>query len=126
MIDFSKNPIFKLSPTNLDGSVARDIVPILLAGEKFQYVYSGGRDGVAFTDKRIIALNVQGLTGSKKDFTSLPYDKIQAFSVETAGAFDRDAELEIWFSGLGKVKFEFSRGVDVSELARIIYYYMNK
>ena len=126
MIDFSKNPIFKLSPTNLDGSVARDIVPILLAGEKFQYVYSGGRDGVAFTDKRIIALNVQGLTGSKKDFTSLPYNKIQAFSVETAGTFDRDAELEIWFSGLGKVKFEFSRGIDVSELARIIYYYMNK
>lgn len=126
MIDFSKNPIFKLSPTNLDGSVARDIVPILLAGEKFQYVYSGGRDGVAFTDKRIIALNVQGLTGSKKDFTSLPYKSIQAFSVETAGTFDRDAELEIWFSGLGKIKFEFSRGVDVSELARIIYYYMNK
>lgn len=126
MIDFSKNPIFKLSPTNLDGSVARDIVPILLAGEKFQYVYSGGRDGVAFTDKRIIALNVQGLTGSKKDFTSLPYNKIQTFSVETAGTFDRDAELEIWFSGLGKVKFEFSRGVDVSELARVIYYYMNK
>lgn len=126
MIDFSKNPIFKLSPTNLDGSVARDIVPILLAGEKFQYVYSGGRDGVAFTDKRIVALNVQGLTGSKKDFTSLPYNKIQAFSVETAGTFDRDAELEIWFSGLGKVKFEFSRGVDVSELARVIYYYMNK
>ena len=126
MIDFSKNPIFKLSPTNLDGSVARDIVPILLAGEKFQYVYSGGRDGVAFTDKRIVALNVQGLTGSKKDFTSLPYNKIQTFSVETAGTFDRDAELEIWFSGLGKVKFEFSRGVDVSELARVIYYYMNK
>lgn len=126
MIDFSKNPIFKLSPTNLDGSIARDIFPILIAGEKFQYVYSGGRDGVAFTDKRIIALNVQGLTGSKKDFTSLPYDKIQAFSVETAGAFDRDAELEIWFSGLGKVKFEFSRGVDVSELAKIIYYYINK
>ena len=126
MIDFSKNPIFKLSPTNLDGSIARDIVPILLAGEKFQYVYSGGRDGVAFTDKRIIALNVQGLTGSKKEFTSLPYNKIQAFSVETAGTFDRDAELEIWFSGLGKVKFEFSRGVDVSELARVIYYYMNK
>ena len=101
MIDFSKNPIFKLSPTNLDGSVARDIVPILLAGEKFQYVYSGGRDGVAFTDKRIIALNVQGLTGSKKDFTTLPYNKIQAFSVETAGTFDRDADLDIWFSVLG-------------------------
>ncbi len=126
MIDFSKNPFFKLSPTSLDGSHAREIAPILLANEKIQYAFSGGRDGIVFTDKRIISLNVQGLTGSKKDFTSLPYNKIQTFSVETAGAFDRDAELEIWFSGLGKVKFELSKGVDVSELARVIYYYMNK
>src|SRR4051794_20615989 len=29
----------------------------------------------------------------------------QAFSIETAGAFDRDAELDLRFSGLGKVCF---------------------
>jgi hypothetical protein len=63
------------------------------------------RDYVAFTSKRIVAVNVQGMTG--KDFTSLPYSKIQAFSIESAGTFDLDAELELWFSGLGKVKFEF-------------------
>jgi hypothetical protein len=42
------------------------------------------RDYVAFTDKRLIAVNVQGLTGKKRDYSSLPYSKVQAFSIETA------------------------------------------
>ena len=82
--------------------------------------YSSVRDFVIFTTKRIIAVNVQGFTGSKKDFTSLPYSKIQAFSVETAGTFDLDAELEIYFSGLGKVKFEFSGKNDIVQIGRMI------
>lgn len=65
------------------------------------------RDFVVFTDKRLVAVNVQGITGKKRDFTSLPYSKIQAFSIETAGTFDLDAELDLWFSGLGKVRLEF-------------------
>ena len=82
--------------------------------------FRGARDGIVFTNKRIIAINVQGLTGKKKDFTSLPYSKIQAFSVETAGVFDMDSELEMWFSGLGKVKFEFVANANVSEICRMI------
>ncbi len=62
----------------------------------------------------------RGGTGTKKDFTSLPYSKIQAFSVETAGVFDLDAELEIYFSGLGKVKFEFSGESDIGAIGRMI------
>lgn len=126
MIDFEKNLLFKLAPSPLDGSVANEVRPLLLADEKIQFAFSSGRDGVVFTNKRLVSLNVQGLTGKKKDFTSLPYSKIKAFSVESAGTFDNDAELELWLSGLGKVKFEFGRNTDVSELARIIYYYMNK
>lgn len=53
------------------------------------------RDYVVFTNKRLIACNVQGITGSKKDFTSLPYSKLQAFSIETAGTLDMDAELTL-------------------------------
>jgi len=78
------------------------------------------RDSVTFTNKRLIALNVQGITGKKRDYTSLPYSKIQTFSVETAGTFDLDAELELWFSGLGKVKLEFKGGVDIRSLGRLI------
>ena len=78
------------------------------------------RDGVVFTNKRIFAINVQGITGKKKDFTSLPYSKIQAFSVETAGILDLDSELDLWFAGMGHVRFEFVSRADVSGICRII------
>ncbi|WP_455719026.1 PH domain-containing protein [Anaerosporobacter sp.] len=82
------------------------------------------RDSVTFTNKRVIALNVQGFTGKKKDFTSLPYSKIQAFSVETSGVFDMDSELEIYFSGLGKVKFEFTGNCDIVKIGHTIASYV--
>lgn len=93
--------------------------PCLLTRSRIA-TFRGIRDGVVFTNKRIIAINIQGLTGTKKDFSSLPYSKIQAFSVETAGVFDLDSELEIWFSGLGKVKFEFLTKANVSEICRMM------
>ena len=74
--------------------------------------------------RRIIAINVQGLTGKKKDFTSLPYSKIQVYSVETSGVFDLDSELELWFSGVGKVKFEFTSNSNVSEICKSISNYV--
>lgn len=67
-----------------------------------------------------LSINVQGVTGKKKDFTSLPYSKIQAFSVETAGFLDTDCELEMWFSGLGKVKIEFINTLNISEICKLI------
>jgi hypothetical protein len=60
------------------------------------------------------------MTGKKVDFTSLPYNKIQAFSIETAGNFDRDAELELYFSGLGKVRLEFKASSDIRQLGQLI------
>jgi hypothetical protein len=50
----------------------------------------------------------------------LPYSKIRAFSVGSAGSFDLDAELELWFSGLGKVKFEFKGKTDVASLNKLV------
>ena len=73
---------------------------------------------------RLIAVNVQGITGEKRDFTSLPYSKIQAFSVETAGTFDLDAELDLWFSGLGKVRLEFKGNADIRQLGQMIASYL--
>ena len=48
------------------------------------------------------------------------YSKIQAWSVETAGRFDLDAELELWFSGLGRVRLEFKGQVDIRTIGRLI------
>lgn len=128
MVDFSKSPVFKLQEIAIANSIpAKECVENLFVdGEYCVKAFSSNRDSVLFTNKRIISINVQGLTGSKKDYTSMPYSRIQVYSVETAGSFDRDAELELCFSGLGQVKFEFTKGTNVSDLAKIISGYVLK
>ncbi|SMC74103.1 PH domain-containing protein [Kibdelosporangium aridum] len=119
MIDFQKNSVFKLSPARTE-SVAPEVAPLIIPGEQIVFCFKTVRDFVVFTTKRLIAVNVQGMTGKKKDFTTLPYSKIQAFSIETAGTFDLDAELDLWFSGLGNVRLEFRGGADVRQIAHLI------
>lgn len=119
MIDFQNSKVFKLTPAS-NQAFEGIISPLFVEGEQIIGTYQAIRDGVVFTNKRIIAINVQGVTGKKKDISSLPYSKIQAFSVETAGTIDLDSELELWFSGLGKVKFEFTKNCNVSEIGKTI------
>ena len=119
MIDFQNKAIIKLSKID-PNTVAGNVAPLLVAGEKIIAAYKAMRDYVVFTDKRLISVNVQGVTGKKKDFTSLPYAKIQVFSAETAGTFDLDSELEMYFSGLGRVKFEFSGANDIVQIGQLI------
>ena len=119
MIDFKNATFIKLRPVS-DNDFAGMIAPMFAPGEQIIQTFRGIRDGVVFTNKRIITINVQGLTGKKKDFTSLPYSKIQAYSVESAGVFDLDSELDLWFSGMGRVRFEFVARANVSEICRII------
>jgi hypothetical protein len=106
MMDFTNGAFVKLSAVH-PAEVGEGVAELLVPGEQIQQAFKAMRDYVVFTDKRLIAVNVQGITGKKKDFTSLPYSRVQAFSVETAGTLDLDAELDLWFSGLGKVRLEF-------------------
>ena len=119
MIDFTNGALFKLSPADPQ-EIVPAIAPLLIQSESIVSAYKGIRDFVVFTNKRLIAVNVQGMTGKKRDFTSLPYAKIQAFSIETAGTFDLDSELDLWFSGLGKVRLEFKGRVDIRHLGQMI------
>lgn len=119
MIDFKNASFVKMQQVS-DSTYASNLQQILLPGEAILATFKAMRDGVVFTDKRIIALNIQGITGKKIDFTSLPYSKIQAYSVETAGVMDLDCELELWFSGLGLVKFEFVGKSDIAQICRTI------
>lgn len=119
MIDFQNKSIIKLSKID-PNTVAGNVAPLLIPGENIIAAYKAMRDYVVFTDKRLISVNVQGVTGKKKDFSSLPYSKIQVFSVETAGTLDLDSELEMYFSGLGRVKFEFSGANDIVKIGQLI------
>lgn len=119
MIDFNNASFVKLRPVN-DNAFEKMVAPILVSGEEIVRCFQSIRDGVVFTNKRIITINIQGITGKKKDFTSLPFSKVQAFSVETAGAFDLDSELEVWFSGMGRIKLEFTGATDITHLCKLI------
>ncbi len=117
MIDFNNKGFFKLKQ---NADFADKVKDLLLDDEQIIDAYKSMRDGVVFTDKRIIAVNVQGITGSKKDFTSLPYKNIVAYSIETSGTFDIDSELEIYFSAIGQVRFEFTGQSSMLEISKII------
>lgn len=119
MIDFKNADFLKLKPADAK-AYADHITPMFVPGEEIIGTYQAVRDGVVFTNKRIMVINVQGITGKKKDVTSLPYSKIQAYSVETAGHLDLDSELEIWFSGLGRIKLEFVSRANVAEICKTI------
>ena len=123
MSDFKNGSVFKLKRTGKFNN-EKVIAPLFVPGEIFIGEYQAIRDYIIFTNKRAIAVNVQGVTGKKKDFTTLPYSKIQLFSVETAGILDLDSELDLYYSGIGLVKFEFTGESDIVNIARIIDEYL--
>ena len=123
MIDFKNSDVFKLKPIDA-GKVREDFHLFLIEGESIFAGFKTVRDQLVFTNKRIISANVQGITGSKVDYTSLPYSKIQAFSVETTGSFDLDCEIEVYLSELGKVKFEISGSFDLLSFNKMISEYV--
>jgi hypothetical protein len=122
MIDFKSDAVIKLKPT--DAKQAEICRPFLIDGEDIIAVFQGMRDRVVFTNKRIIAVNVQGITGKKIDFSSMPYSKVQVFSIETSGVFDRDCEIELYFSAVGKVKIEIAGSFDIIRFNKIISQYV--
>ena len=78
--------------------VERELENILTPAENVELAFSLIRDLIVFTDKRLILVDKQGVTGKKTAYKSYPYRSISRFSVETAGHFDLDAELKIWVS----------------------------
>ncbi|BBZ01828.1 hypothetical protein MCHIJ_12650 [Mycolicibacterium chitae] len=123
MIDFQNGLFVKLGPAD-PKPIAGELAPILIDDEHVHLSFKGMRDSVVFTNKRLIVINVQGFSGKKRDYSSLPYSKIQAWSIETAGRFDLDAELELWFSGLGKVRLDFKGHVDIRTIGKLIGEYV--
>jgi hypothetical protein len=79
--------------------VTEELFPILSWSETVVEAYKMVRDLFVFTDKRIIFIDKQGVTGRKVDYLSEPYRAITQVKVETTGHFDMDSDLKIWISG---------------------------
>ncbi|MDD3114814.1 MAG: PH domain-containing protein [Anaerovibrio sp.] len=99
---------------------------LLVSGEKINQAYKVVRDMFLFTDRRLILVDVQGLTGKKVEYHSIPYDKITHFSIESAGNFDMEAELKIWISGMGPNPIEktFGRNDSVYKIQSLLAEYV--
>ena len=93
----------------------------LIDGETVQKAYKVIRDMFIFTNKRLIIIDKQGVTGSKVEMLSIAYSKITKFSKESAGHFDLDAELKIWVGAdPTPISKDFKAGDNINEVYRII------
>ena len=113
----------ELNPAELQTEFAS----VLFDGENIEAAFKIFRDTWVFTNKRLIMQDVQGMTGSKKEYHTVPYKSITHFLVETAGSFDADCELEIWISGSPtSLKKELKKGIDVVGLQKTLASYICK
>ncbi|WP_138417101.1 PH domain-containing protein [Aquibacillus sediminis] len=97
--------------------VETDLENVLTDNEKLQNAFKIIRDLIVFTDKRLILIDKQGMTGKKVEYHSIPYGSVTHFSVETAGNFDLDAELKIWISGSAEpVSKEFRKDDNIHKV----------
>lgn len=105
--------------------VQADFARVLTPGEKVEKAYRLLRDMFVFTDKRLIFVNKQGLSGNKLDYQSIPYRSIVRFSVETGGAFDLDAELKLWLTGTpAPLQIQFNKKLSIYDVQTVLAGYV--
>ena len=103
------------------GALARELEPILLPDETIEVAFQVLRDQMVFTDRRVVLIDKQGMTGRKRAYHSIPYRAITMFTVETAGSFDTDAELRIWVAGQSQPFLQnLSRGTNLSGIQKAL------
>lgn len=105
--------------------IQEDFSQVLSGSERIERAYRLIRDLFVFTNKRLILVDKQGLTGNKVEYHSLPYRSITHFSVETAGHFDLDAELKIWISGNPMpVQKQFNKNLNIYDVQSVLAGYV--
>ena len=100
----------------------QELEQILAAGEEVDVAFKLVRDLIVFTDKRLLLVDKQGITGKKIEYHSVPYKAISHFSIETAGRFDLDAELKIWISGATtpSISKQFRKDDSIYDVQRVL------
>ncbi|HOJ35620.1 MAG TPA: PH domain-containing protein [Clostridiales bacterium] len=100
--------------------VRPEVNSLLVSDEEIIQCFKTIRDQVIFTNKRVLVVNVQGVTGKKVAYFSYPYSKVQYFGVETAGLLDIDSELILAFNDGNRLQFDFKAQVDIARICSII------
>ena len=123
-LDFDTDWNFDL--TQIDASdVNKNIYAMLVEGEQIVDSYKTVRDQLVFTNKRMIHVDVKGITGKKQFISVMPYKMIQYFTVQTVGFAELipDAELALHFSNGHTGRFEFRGRCKILEIGKMISMY---
>lgn len=108
------------SEANLD-KVEKQIESIVVEGESIERAYQLVRDMIVLTNKRIIVIDKQGVTGRKTEYMSIPYRSIVRYSIESAGTFDLDSDLKLWLSSTAEpLVFDFRKDNHVADIVKIL------
>lgn len=124
-INFNKDSIFNLSPIT-PKDLNPDVRELLIEDEKIACAFKTVRDQLVFTNKRIISMDIQGLTGKRRSFTTMPYSKIQFYAIQTPGLLELfpDSELFIMFANGFTATFEFKGKVNIAGIGRMLANYV--
>ena len=108
--------------------ITTEFQPLLVEGEFIEVGFKLIRDMMVFTNKRLLLVDKQGITGSKVEYMSIPYSSIRMFSKESAGMLDLDADLKIWITGESTpIKKEFKKGQSINDVYKVLsHYVLNK
>lgn len=109
-------------------TLVKDYGKLLIDGEEIELGFKLIRDTFIFTNKRLILVEKQGITGSKIEYKSIIYKSISRFSIETAGTFDLEAELKIWVSSEVNPSIikQFNKSVNVYDVQSVLAHHILK
>lgn len=121
MINFQKGKVIRLKAVSSD-TVMKEAAKLLMPDEYIAACFRTVRDHLIFTNKRLISIDVQGLTGTRRSYSTMPYKMVQFFTVQTPGLVELvpDAEMVLHFANGYVCTFQFHANVNIMELQRLI------
>lgn len=105
--------------------VPETITPFISSNEKICFAVKTIRDVAIFTDKRILVVDKQGITGKKTEYYTIPFKNIVTYAIETAGKFDFDSEIKLVLSGGVQIELNFMKDKNMDELLLKVYNLIN-
>ncbi len=100
--------------------VQRDYAHVLAPGEIVEYACKTIRDLFIVTDRRVLNVDKQGVTGAKKNYDSIAFNKVSRFAVEFGGKVLGMTTVRIWAMGGEKLEVQFDKTANGEGMQQVL------
>ncbi|MBF0502673.1 MAG: PH domain-containing protein [Candidatus Riflebacteria bacterium] len=108
-------------------AIEKEIEQMLGEGETVRTAFRLIRDLMIFTDRRLMLVDKQGITGRRREVTSIPYRSITHFQMTTTGHFDLDAEIMLYVLGIPEpIKREFQNDQSIFAVQKALANFLGR